>query len=148
MASKKDKLPKIFEDPVVKQWLNSFDDFWKDPFQNFFPGRSFRVDIYETNADVIVEAEIPGVKREQIDVEVLNEGIRISVENDNRIEEINENHKYYRKERSYERMERIVPLPYHVSPKNTKARYQNGVLEVRIPKSDIKGNKQRFLDIE
>ncbi|MGA9288142.1 MAG: hypothetical protein WBV93_07280, partial [Anaerobacillus sp.] len=77
---KGDKLPKLFQDPTIQNWMNTFDDFFKEPFSNFLPVQSFRVDLYETEAAFIVEAEIPGVSKDQIKVEPLGDGLRISIE--------------------------------------------------------------------
>ena len=43
---KGDKLPKLFQDPTIQNWMNTFDDFFKEPFSNFLPAQSFRFNVY------------------------------------------------------------------------------------------------------
>ncbi|WP_270182076.1 Hsp20/alpha crystallin family protein [Alkalihalobacillus sp. CinArs1] len=145
---KGDKLPKILQDPNLQNWLNTFDDFFKDPFSNLLPHQAFRVDLYETNSAFIVEAELPGVSKEQIKVEPLGDSIRISIESDSFQEERNDKQKYYKQERAYSSTSRLIKLPYSFSMKNVKGKYENGILEVMIPKKDRIKDTINYLDIE
>ncbi|MBN8207635.1 Hsp20/alpha crystallin family protein [Bacillus sp. NTK071] len=133
---KGDKLPKLFQDPTIQNWMNTFDDFFKEPFANLLPAQSFRVDLYETKTAFIVEAELPGVSKEQIKVEPLGDGLRISIESNSYEEERNDKQKYYKQERSYTSTSRTIKLPYHFSMDNVKGKYANGILEITIPKTD------------
>ncbi len=145
---KGDKLPKLFQDPTIQNWMNTFDDFFKEPFSNLLPVQSFRVDLYETEAAFIVEAELPGVSKEQIKVEPLGDGLRISIESNEFQESRNDKQKYYKQERSYSSTSRTIKLPHHFSMKNVKGKYQNGILEIIIPKADRIRNQANYLDIE
>nr|AOT83008.1 hypothetical protein [uncultured bacterium] len=145
---KGDKLPKILQDPNLQNWLSTFDDFFKDPFSNLLPQQAFRVDLYETNTAFIVEAELPGISKEQIKVEPLGDGIRISIESDSFQEERNDKQKYYKQERAYSSTSRIIKLPYTFSMENMKGKYENGILEIKIPKKDRIKNSINYLDIE
>lgn len=145
---KGDKLPKLLQDPNLQNWLNTFDDFFKDPFSTLLPSNSFRVDLYETNTAFIVEAELPGVTKEQIKVEPLGDGVRISIESDSYSEERDEKQKYYRQERAYSSTSRVIKLPYHFSMENIKGKYENGILEITIPKQDRLEDQTNYLNIE
>ncbi|MCA0988231.1 Hsp20/alpha crystallin family protein [Guptibacillus algicola] len=145
---KGDKLPKNLQDPNLQNWLSTFDDFFKDPFSNLLPQQAFRVDLYETNTAFIVEAELPGIAKEQIKVEPLGDGIRISIESDSFQEERNDKQKYYKQERAYSSTSRIIKLPYAFSMENMKGKYENGILEIKIPKKDRIKDSINYLDIE
>ncbi|MFZ3591470.1 Hsp20/alpha crystallin family protein [Bacillus sp. DJP31] len=128
-----------------KHVLRSMDDFFHakplrgamDSIDGFFQRSllsTFPVDLYETKDELVITAEIPGVKREQIYLDIVGNMLKISVEHQEESEEKQHVHSYYRRERSYQRAERTVQLPYPVSEKQVKASYQNGILKVRAPK--------------
>ena len=93
------------------------------------------VDVYETDSEVVVKAELPGVKKEDIDVTIKENSVYIKAERKEEREEKTEN--VHRVERFYGRIERIVPLPVEVKPEEAKAEYKDGVLEIRIPKVKV-----------
>lgn len=145
---KGDKLPKLFQDPAIQNWMNTFDDFFKEPFANLLPAQSFRVDLYETDAAFIVEAELPGIAKEQIKVEPLGDGLRISIESKEYQETRNDKQKYYKQERSYASTSRTIKLPYHFSMKDVKGKYENGILAIKIPKVNRIRNDANYIDID
>lgn len=91
-----------------------------------------RVDVYEKDNNLIVEAEIPGAKKEDIEVKVKDNSIVIKGEVKKEEEKKEEN--YYRSERFYGRFERILPLPTDVKVEEAKATFENGILKLTIPK--------------
>ncbi len=93
------------------------------------------VDIYETDGEVVIKAELPGVKKEDIDVTIKENAVHIKAERKEEREEKTEN--VHRVERFYGRIERVVPLPVDVKAEKAKAEYKDGVLEVRIPKEKV-----------
>ncbi len=93
------------------------------------------VDIYETDSEVVIKAELPGVKKEDIDVTIKENSVHIKAERKEEREDKTEN--VHRVERFYGRIERIVPLPVEVKPEDAKAEYKDGVLEIRIPKVKV-----------
>ncbi|WP_458413149.1 Hsp20/alpha crystallin family protein [Schinkia sp. CFF1] len=130
--------------PVMKDLNNLFNRFWEDPFTSFFP-QQFRVDLYDMGSKIIVEAELPGFQENQIKIEAVHEGIKITADDNQVLETIDDNKKYFKKERNYRRLERVIPIPYEVSG-DTKAYYKNGILEIHIPKKERR--KQRYINIE
>jgi HSP20 family protein len=89
------------------------------------------VDVYERDNNLIVKAELPGVKKEDIDVELTDGGLAIRGERKAEQEVKEEN--YYRMERSYGSFYRRLPLRFEVKPEQIQATYTDGVLEIRIP---------------
>jgi len=90
------------------------------------------VDVYETEREVVVKAELPGLTKEDVEVQATEDSVTIRGEF-KRDEEVSEEG-YYRRERRFGRFERSIPLPAEVKPDEAKAKFQNGVLEIRLPK--------------
>ena len=108
------------------------------PFRNVFHELgSFgditpHVDMFDHGNEVVVSAELPGIRREDINVKLVDNTIIISGEK--KSEEKVERSDYLRLERSYGSFNRTLNLPEGLDAKNIKASFKDGVLEVRIPK--------------
>ncbi len=93
------------------------------------------VDIFETENELVLHADLPGVEMNNIDIKVENNTLAIQGE---RKFEQNENHKgFHRIERSYGSFVRYFSLPDTVDTENVRAGYSNGVLTVTLPKKEI-----------
>jgi HSP20 family protein len=91
-----------------------------------------RVDAYEKDGALIVEAELPGIKKE--DVEVAIEDGDLVIRGERKSEAKVEEQDYYRMERSYGRFYRRLPLPEGVDANKIEAHFADGVLTLRVPK--------------
>ena len=132
--------------PPVRNYLKQIDDFFEQtPLRNviadlnhfFQKGNrllTFPVDLYEVGEELVVTAELPGIQKEQIQIEIQNEYLKVSVKEEILEEEEQTSHNYYRRERSISEASRLIKLPYSINKKAAKASYQNGVLEIRSPK--------------
>ena len=98
--------------------------------QNWVPA----LDVWETPTEVVYAFDLPGIREEQITIEVKDETLTISA-NREKTEETSEKG-FYRFERRYGTFARAVGLPQGVDQDNISARYENGVLEVRVPKPE------------
>jgi HSP20 family protein len=92
------------------------------------------VDIYENKDQIVLEAELPGMKREDFDLSIENNVITLRGER--RFEKKDEGDNYHRVERSYGSFTRSFTLPQTVQPENVAAEYRNGVLRVKMPKRE------------
>ena len=92
------------------------------------------VDVLEQPDAIVVRAELPGLKPEDIDIEV-DENV-LTIRGERRFEETVEDGRYYRLERSYGRFQRSLGLPQGVKPDEISADFDQGVLEVRVPKAE------------
>ena len=105
----------------------------------------FRVDVREHDDEVIVVADLPGVEKDDVSLQILNpRNLEISCERKGEKEEKSEG--YYVRERVYGSMQRIVTLPADVTVEDAKASFKNGVLEVRLNKTKISPKSR--IDIE
>ncbi len=91
------------------------------------------VDILESESDLIVRAELPGVKRDEIDIEVTSESLTIRGER--KVDE-QDSAKYLRVERAYGPFQRSFSIGVPVQPDKVKASYRDGILEVTVPKAE------------
>ena len=112
-----------------------FDEFFSgEPFlARIGEGRSVpSVDIEETDGTVVVRAELPGVKKEDLEIEVMPDSLTLKAETKEEKEE--KGKRYYRKERAWGMFQRTIPLPVQVKSNEAKASLKDGVLEVTLPK--------------
>ena len=93
-----------------------------------------RVDLQESDEDLLVTVDLPGV--EQSDVEVKMEGDTLIICGEKRADNEQKQQNFHLMERSYGRFERSVALPFSPNPDQAEARYENGVLTVRLPKQE------------
>jgi HSP20 family protein len=89
------------------------------------------IDVFERDNRLVTRVDLPGLKREEVKVEVAEGYLVISGERKNEAEEKKEN--FYRCEREYGTFYRAVPLPEGVKYEDVKATFANGVLEVSMP---------------
>ena len=102
------------------------------------------VDIYEDANNVIVKAEIPGMKKEDIEVNITENTITISGQK--KAEEKVERQDYYRLERSFGSFSRKLRLPVETLTDKAMATFKDGVLEVKIPKAATVKAKKITID--
>jgi HSP20 family protein len=104
------------------------------------------VDIYEDGDDIVVKAEIPGVDLDNIEVTVTDNVLLLRGEKQKQ-EEANEG-EYYRSERVYGAFVRGIPLPAETDAQKATANFNNGVLQVRIPKAEQAKKRQVKVNVE
>jgi HSP20 family protein len=133
-----------------------FDEFIRRPLGrpllNRFPrimeeiAPSPSVDIFEEKDDVVLKTELPGMTKDDIEINLTDNMITLSgvKKHEEKIEEKN----YYRCERSYGSFKRSFNLPAEVQSDKAKASFKNGVLEVRIPKTEEARKKAVKIKIE
>lgn len=96
------------------------------------------LEVAEKNGNFIATLELPGLKKEEVKVEVTDEGLIISGER--KLEKEEKEEGYVRSERSYGSFYRLVPLPKGARVENIKAELTNGVLVVTVPVPETKVN--------
>lgn len=97
-------------------------------------------DVYEENDNFVVKAELPGMKKEDINVS-LHEG-NLIISGERKSETKSEGAEVYRAERFFGKFQRAVALPSTVAANNVKAEYKDGILTVTLPKSEEAKPKQ------
>ena len=134
---------------------NLFDDFFKDFAPGFYvqplhgealPSPSqIRIDVKETDEGYSIEAEVPGVNKDNIQVSI--DGNQVSLRADvQQLDEQKEGERVLRSERYFGSVSRSIQLPAEIDTDQCKARYENGVLKLTLPRKQ--GGSSRQLSIE
>lgn len=105
-----------------------------------------QVEVFERGNNLVVRADLPGLDRDNIDVEVENDNLIIRGERRNEFEDNKDN--YYRSERSYGSFYRAIPLPDGVDANACNATFKDGVLEVTLPKPPEAKSRGRKIQVK
>jgi len=92
------------------------------------------VDVFSRQGDLVVRADLPGIDPDK-DVDITVENGVLTIKGERRHEEKTEEENYHRFESSYGSFQRSVPLPKDVDADDIRASYENGILEVVVPKA-------------
>jgi HSP20 family protein len=116
------------------------DDLFEDLFREFFrvPEAGAgplepAAEVAESDGEVIVKLEVPGVDKDQLHVSVTDDAVTVHGETRKETEEKKQS--YYRQEISYGAFRRTVPLPADVDPAKASAELKNGILKITLPKA-------------
>lgn len=142
-----------FHDEMDRMFESMFTGFGFPMMRPFMAAPSERiratapaVDVWETDEDVIVCADLPGVDPKNIEIYTTEDSLRMRAES--RREEEQREKGFYRAERRYGRFERLIDLPASVKPGEAKATFKHGVLEVTLPKSEQAKERMKKVTVE
>ena len=126
-------------DPIRE--LDSLQGDMNRLFDRFFEGRTPNgtaqrwipaMDLLESDDHLVLRGDLPGMSEDDVDIEIKDNVLTVSGERKAEHEDKGEG--YHRVERSFGRFSRSLSLPHGVDPERVEAKFENGVLEVRIPK--------------
>jgi len=154
MAKKEKEVEKTAMKPATQEWgLRSFDDMdnWFNdffqhrgltPFWSRFPGwadveASFKgqvpkVDVVDRENEILVRAELPGVKKDDLEVSLTDHTLSIRATTAH--EEKEEKGEYFRREIRRGEFQRTLPLPSNIDQEKVNAVFNDGILELKLPK--------------
>ena len=145
---------KFYMEDYMQDFKDEMNNLMKDTFHDFGltqlePDKKFTywkppVELSEQNGNYILKAEIPGVNKEDIEVEVGDDFVGIKTEFKEQHEEKSEN--VYRSEFKYGKFARNIPLPSEIDNTQAKAEYKDGILTITAPK--CKEEQQRIKKIK
>ncbi|WP_062356497.1 Hsp20 family protein [Bacillus kwashiorkori] len=128
-----------------------FQEFWKEkPFTNLlgtideffsksFLPESFKVRMKEYDQYYLLEAELPGIKKDQISITTLENSLTISISHSEQHTYNNELKKVFHRQSTVNTASRTIPFYKPINPNKIKGRYENGLLKLQVPK--LKGKK-------
>jgi HSP20 family protein len=146
--------PNLIENEMDRMYR----DFWKGPRFSFgWPEELVsrnrdlgfltpKIEMYEDKNDVVVKAELPGINKEDLEVN-LQENI-LTIRGEKKSEEEEKKKGYYYSERSYGSFERSFEIPEKVLSDKIKASFQDGILEIRLEKSEEAKRKEIKIKVE
>jgi HSP20 family protein len=124
LSELRSQINRLMENPLTEFAGNS----------EFFTGWVPPLDVYEDKDNILVKVEVPGLKKEQIDIS-LHDGV-ITISGERKLEEKNQDGTMHRSERYCGRFHRTVTLPKPVANDRVKATYKDGILTVTLPKTE------------
>lgn len=104
-----------------------------------------QIEVFERQGQFIVRADLPGLKKEDVNIEITDDALTLRGERRQEHEEEHEG--YYRSERSYGSFFRSIPLPDGVNPDEAKASFRDGVLEISMP-APQRAERRRQIEIK
>ena len=146
----------------LQKYTSQFDEM-EQMFNDFFQQRFFApswmprlkfpdltdvstsIDMFEEGDSLVIKAEIPGMKKEEISIDFADDVVTISGEK--KSEEKTERKDYYRVERSFGSFSRRLQLPVEIQIDKSTASFKDGVLEIRMPKSETEKKKVRKITV-
>ena len=142
-------MPSIFR-------TNVFDDFFEDPFKDFarVPARPqnelMRTDVKELENGFELSIALPGVKKEDITAEINDGYLTINATTSTNKDEKNADGKYIRRERFYGSAKRSFYVGEDITEEDIKAKYEDGILTLDIPKKEAKPvvEEKKYINIQ
>ncbi len=132
-----------------------FEDFWRRPssllgWPEMRVAERFEispsVDIYEEGNELVLKADLPGITKDEVEINVTDNVLTLTGEK--KKEEKVERENYFRYERSHGSFCRRFHLPDGIDTEKIKAHYKEGVLEVRLPKTEEAKQKTKKISIK
>jgi len=130
LSNLREEMDRLFETPLAGFVRSS----------NLLSGWNPALDVYEDKDNFVVKAELPGMKKEEINVS-LQEGT-LSISGERKSESKHEESEVCRAERYFGRFQRTVSLPAAVAADKVNAKYKDGILTVTLPKTEESKPKQ------
>jgi HSP20 family protein len=127
----RDEIDRLFDSPLNALTNNS---------QQFLNGWLPTIDLYDDRDHLVLKAELPGMKKEDIDISLHGDVLTLSGER--KEQEVFDKAETYRAERFLGRFQRSVTLPFAVDSKKVQASYRDGILTVTLPKAEEAKPKQ------
>jgi HSP20 family protein len=127
-----ERMNRVFEDAAGRGWKGEEPS----PTTSWSPA----VDIYETDNQIMVQAELPGIEKKDIALQLENNVLTLKGER--RFEKETKQENYHRIERSYGGFSRAFTIPTIVDEEKIRADYKDGILKIELPKKDQVKSKQ------
>ena len=105
-----------------------------------------QVEVFERNQKFVVRVDLPGLKKEDVKIEVTHD--QLTIEGERQLEKEEKDEGSYRTERTYGRFFRRIEIPEYVKAENAAATFKNGVLEIEMPAIPVPEVKKRTVEIK
>lgn len=130
-----DEMDRLFNTLFNRRWLQPFQEMfpeWPFPGEREFDVRMPKVDMLDREDEILVRAELPGVEKKDLDVNL--SGQTLTIKGETRRREEKREDEYYRSEITEGKVSRTLRLPEEVDETHIKAEFKDGMLEVHLPK--------------
>jgi HSP20 family protein len=139
-------MEKMFDDFFTRGWLKPWRFEWPSFSEMKWPvnGRFPNVDVIDRDDEIVVKAELPGVEKKDLEVTTTDDSV--TIKGSTQREKNEEKGDYYRSEISRGEFSRTIALPATVDTGKAKASFKDGMLELVLPKTEIR--KRRNISID
>ncbi len=144
MEDQMKSLEKRFDDFLTKGWMAPFDSEWPESLMAGTDLGMPKVDIIDKGKKLVVRAEVPGFDKDNIDVTVTDTSV--TIKGDMKEESSKEEGDFYQSETRQGSFSRSMALPAEVDSAKAKAKFKNGILEIKLPKR--KDEKKQKVSID
>lgn len=124
--------------PRKRNEFDLFDDMFMDSFFDRKESRIMKADIKEKGESYIIEVDLPGYEKENIEIEMENGYLKVIAKTSKNVDESNEEEKYIHKERFYGECSRSFYVGDNLKEEDIKASFKNGILSLMFPKEKQK----------
>lgn len=124
--------------PRKRNEFDLFDDMFGDPFFERKESKLMRTDIKEKGNNYIIEVDLPGYEKENIDLEIEDGYLKVTAKATKNIDESDEEEKYIHQERFYGECSRSFYVGKEIKEDDVKASFKNGILTLIVPKEQQK----------
>jgi HSP20 family protein len=135
IMSMRESMDRLFEDFFSRRPRQSGPLVWQPA-----------VEIAETDTEVVVKAELPGIDPKHVEVNVT--GDTLTIKGEAKAEQEEKRRNYYRRELRYGAFQRAIALPIEVKGDEAKATFRHGILEVKVPKAERVRPKSVKVEVE
>ena len=130
-----------YRNDELNDMFSMMDEFFNNSLPQKEVKRGFKLDVLENENNYVVEGELPGIERENVNIDFENNLLKISVEQSS--EEAVEEKNYIHRERKMYSLERVIKFK-NVNQEGIEAKLENGILKVVLPKLEIVDTKKRI----
>jgi HSP20 family protein len=134
--------------PVVDRLLEEFGGYLWDPFRGFewpieyeLPTRTPYVDVIDSGNEYVVKAELPGLKKENVEIEVGTNEVLLTAKSE--VETVEKGKTYLHRERAFSKFSRRIGFGENIDTEKASANMAEGILEIKLPKLAPKPKKKR-----
>jgi HSP20 family protein len=140
------EMNRIFDDFFRAPSWERFGEFPSFPSEQSFGDVTPHIDMSETDKELLVKVELPGMTEKDIDISIARDLLTISGEKKQEKEQTEKG--WYRMERHYGSFSRSIPLPYEIESDKAEAIYKNGVLSIKLPKSVMQQKAAKSITVK
>lgn len=130
-----DEMDRMFDTMLHRGWLRPFHELWPEfgRLEETMELGAPRVDVIDRDEEILVRAEVPGVEKKDLKVDL--SGQLLTIDGERRHEEKKEEGEYFRAEIARGAFTRTIRLPEDVELEKSKAEFNEGILEIHLPKT-------------
>jgi len=140
------EMNKLFEDFFAAPVFEDFTEFPKHFSEQFAGAVTPRIDMSETDKEILVKAELPGLTEKDVEISISRDLLTLSGEKKQEKEQSEKG--WYRMERQYGSFRRSIPLPYEIDSEKVEATFKNGLLSIKLPKSEVQQKATKSIPVK